>query len=334
MANEINLMDLGLIPEEEQGGSEPQNDVQTNADEQDIPETSQEEQQQDVENSDDAGVKTDDETQDEDPYEVIANILKQEGIISLPDDTKVTSDNFRDVIGGYIEEKANSAVMQLMSSLPQEVQYLVQYSLNGGDVKEVLPLLQQGKNVVPEVNESNAELVVRNYMKQKGLDDDVIDMTVKSLQDSGKLIDAAKKYNDEYKAMLEQQEKQRLAELEQQRKEQEAKIAEFVEHTVKVSEQMGLPKEQVYQFLTVPVEEVNGTPVTMLEQKMQKMYSDPDVFAKFVYWAMNDFSDDIFVKKAKAQVSKDVMKKLSNIVKTPKQGQDREDNRPLWEVFK
>jgi hypothetical protein len=64
MANEINLMDLGLIPEEEQGGSEPQNDVQTNADEQDIPETSQEEQQQDVENSDDAGVKTDDETQD------------------------------------------------------------------------------------------------------------------------------------------------------------------------------------------------------------------------------------------------------------------------------
>jgi len=64
MANEINLTDLGLVPEEEQGGVESQNDVQTNADEQDIPETSQEEQQQDVENSDDAGVKTDDETQD------------------------------------------------------------------------------------------------------------------------------------------------------------------------------------------------------------------------------------------------------------------------------
>lgn len=267
-----------------------------------------------------------------DLYKGVAHILNETGVLKLKTD-EITEDNFKEVLSTALEQERQKTLETVLSSLPSEVVALVKYSLQGGNPRDMLPLLLQEDAVVPEVNESNAKMVVQNYLKQKGLGDTEVEVIIKSLEQDNKLVDRAKQYNEDIKKNIEQQKAETIKQQEEARRQQEEQVKQFVDATIKSATEFGIDQNQVAQFITVPVSTEGNMQMTQFEVQLQKLYSDPQLFSKLVYWAMNDFKDDIFVKKAKAKVSKDVMEKLNNIGRNPVNNQHKQDNQTLLDFL-
>jgi len=197
-----------------------------------------------------------------------------------------------------------------------------------------LPLLLESGKIVNEVTDKNAKIIVENYYRERGLGDEEIAVIVKQLEEKGQLVDKAKQYNEIKKQEITKREEEQRRQLEEQQKQREEMVKKFVEDVVANADEFGIDKNKVAEYISIPVAVDGNRQVTQLEIQLQKMYNDPKIFSRLVYWAMNDFSDDIFVKKAKRQVSDDFMKKLNNVIRSPKTSQSKINDGPIWEVFK
>jgi len=94
----------------------------------------------DVKDHDDKDGQENKTIDSDDIYHGIAQLLKEEGIIDINPD-EVNGENFKDKLKGYIEQQRVEAMQQMLQALPQDVAVLVEYTLQGGDPKEMLPLL-------------------------------------------------------------------------------------------------------------------------------------------------------------------------------------------------
>jgi len=270
--------------------------------------------------------KSEEDADDITEQEAVLHYMKQKGLIDKLPDAKVTDENFADVLRQLVIDRAKD---EIFNSLDPQLQEAVMLNVQGLNAEEALKLVTEKKTFSDEVNENNAKIVTRNYLKQfKGMSDDEIELFISMLEKENKLLDFAKKYNEEAKTHIEQEEKRKLEEQKRQQEEQAKMLQQFVDNTVVTLDKMGLDKNEVLSFI---LPQRQGE-MSQLEQKLQEAWTDPEKFAKIVILAMNDFDDKFFVDTATKKVKKDLLAKMRNLSQKPNNSQNISGGGvPLWE---
>jgi len=193
-----------------------------------------------------------------------ANKLIEEGVLQPFDDDKdiadYTVDDFKELIQANIENKvsdtAKNAPVELFQTLPEEVQAVVSYALNGGtDMKTVFGQLAKAQETfdLDITKESDQEMVVRQWLNSLDVDTaEEIEDEINLLKDRGDL----EKYASKYKPKL------------------DAKQAEVIQKRLddqKAAEERKVKQSKNYQktvYETLNTTELNGIP---LNNKVQNM---------------------------------------------------------------
>jgi hypothetical protein len=193
-----------------------------------------------------------------------ANRLIEKGILQPFDDDKsisdYTVDDFEELIQANIDNQVNTtaqnAPLEVFKQLPEEVQAVVNYALNGGtDLKNVFNQLSKAQETfdLDVKNEVDQETIVRQWMHALGSDSvEEIEDEINLLKDRGDL----QKYAERYKPKL------------------DSKQAELIEKRLKdqqVAEQRKQEQVKNYQnviYNTLNTNNLNGVP---LNSKVQNM---------------------------------------------------------------
>ena len=193
-----------------------------------------------------------------------ANRLIEKGILQPFDDDKAISDytvdDFEELIQANIDNQINTtaqnAPLEVFKQLPEEVQAVVNYALNGGtDLKNVFNQLSKAQETfdLDVKNEIDQETIVRQWMHALGSDSvEEIEDEINLLKDRGDL----QKYAERYKPKL------------------DSKQAELIEKRLKdqqVAEQRKQEQVKNYQnviYNTLNTNNLNGVP---LNSKVQNM---------------------------------------------------------------
>ena len=193
-----------------------------------------------------------------------ASRLVEKGIIQPFDDDKkldqYTVDDFEELIQANIEQKlaatAENAPVELFKQLPEEVQAVVHYALNGGqDTKSVFQQLSRAQETfdLDISKEEDQEVITRQYLNLTGFGtDEEIEDEINVIKDRGDL----EKYSTRYKPKL------------------DAKQAEVIERRLAEQEQTKLRKQEAqkhYQnnvYNALNQKDLNGIP---LNNKIQTM---------------------------------------------------------------
>ena len=145
-----------------------------------------------------------------------ANRLIEKGILQPFEDDKALSDytvdDFEELIKANIDsqtsEIAQKAPVELFQQLPEEVQAVVHYALNGGqDIKSVFNQLARAQETfdLDVSKEDDQEVIARQYLNLSGFgSSDEIEDEINVLKDRGDLA----KYAERYKPKLDAQQAQ------------------------------------------------------------------------------------------------------------------------------
>lgn len=192
------------------------------------------------------------------------NRLVEKGIIQPFDDDKsvdqYTVDDFEELIQANIQQKlqqtAENAPVELFKQLPEEVQAVVHYALNGGqDTKSVFQQLSKAQETfdLDITKEEDQEIIARQYLNLTGFGTaEEIEDEINVLKDRGDL----EKYSTRYKPKL------------------DAKQAEVIERRLAEQEQAKIRKQEAqkhYQntvYNALNQKDLNGIP---LNNKIQTM---------------------------------------------------------------
>ena len=186
-----------------------------------------------------------------------ATSLIEEGILQAFDDDKPLSDytvnDFKELITANIENQvsttAQNAPVELFQTLPEEVQAVISYALNGGsDLKTVFGQLAKAQETfdLDVENSNDQEVIVRQWLNSLDVDSaEEIEDEINMLKDRGDL----EKYALRYKPKL------------------DAKQAEIIQHRLddqKKAEYRKQEQTKVYQttvFNALNTTELNGIPL-------------------------------------------------------------------------
>ena len=193
-----------------------------------------------------------------------ANRLIEKGILQPFEDDKpladYTIDDFEELIQANIDNQVNTtaqnAPLEVFKQLPEEVQAVVNYALNGGtDLKNVFNQLSKAQETfdLDVKNEVDQETIVRQWLHSIGTDSvEEVEDEINLLKDRGDL----QKYAERYKPKL------------------DAKQAELIEKRLKdqqLAEQRKQEQVKNYQniiYNTLNTNNLNGVP---LNSKVQNM---------------------------------------------------------------
>jgi len=193
-----------------------------------------------------------------------ATRLVEKGIIQPFDDDKkleqYTVDDFEELIQANIDQKlqatAESAPVELFKQLPEEVQAVVHYALNGGnDTKSVFKQLSKAQETfdLDVTKEEDQEIIARQYLNLTAFGTaEEIEDEINVIKDRGDL----EKYSTRYKPKL------------------DAKQAEVIEQRLAQQEQAKMRKQEAqkhYQnnvYNALNKKDLNGIP---LNNKIQTM---------------------------------------------------------------
>ena len=193
-----------------------------------------------------------------------ATRLVQKGVIQPFDDDKkleqYTVDDFEELIQANIDQKlqdtAESAPVELFKQLPEEVQAVVHYALNGGqDTKSVFKQLSKAQETfdLDVSKEEDQEIIARQYLNLTGFGTaEEIEDEINVIKDRGDM----EKYSTRYKPKL------------------DAKQAEVIEQRLAQQEQAKMRKQEAqkhYQnnvYTALNKQDLNGIP---LNNKIQTM---------------------------------------------------------------
>lgn len=171
-----------------------------------------------------------------------ADRIKSGKFVAITEDTEEGSkeflpktpedfDEFIDTQVNYqLEQKEKEIATKWYQSKSPAWQAVAKFSEMTDDPTEIIPFLQGVKTIdsVSNVNEDEidgAEQIVRARMEIRGDSKDIIDETIESLKTTDRLISTAKKY----KPLIVQEEKQRLAQMVQEKKVEEQRYMQLVD---------------------------------------------------------------------------------------------------------
>lgn len=178
---------------------------------------------------------------------------------------------------------------EFFESLPDELQAAAHYVMNGGtDIKgmfRALAQVEEVRSLNPE-EESDQELIVRQYMQAKGIADDTIDDDIQTWKDLGKLEQKAKQYKPKLDEMHEEMVAYQIAQQEEFREKQEQAAQAYIQNVfeaLRPGEINGLKLDRktqalLYNGLTSPdYKSRTGQNTTMLGHLLEKyQYTEPN----------------------------------------------------------
>lgn len=234
-----------------------------------------------------------------------------------------------------VEESKKKWETENVEGLSPQVQSIMEYAKAGG--KDVTPLLEAWATVesISQLNPndaSDAEELVRYDLESKGLDDDDIEEQVDLLKSSGKIFQKAANL----KPKLEQQEVQRIAEMEalqKQRAEQlqqnkiryQNNMSQAIDKTFSDKNISSVIKHSIFE----PVYESAfrpGMKVTGFQRGLEELQLDPNKNDHFAEVALlvsdRDKFFEVYGNKIKRDVTADTVKKLKFAKSTNQTAED------------
>lgn len=242
-----------------------------------------------------------------------ANRLIDKGILQPFDDGKsladYTVDDFEELIQANIEsqtsEVAQNAPVQLFQQLPEEVQAVIHYALNGGqDIKSVFNQLARAQETFDlDVNkEEDQESIARQYLNLSGFGSiEEVEEEINVLKDRGDLAKYAERYKPKLDAKQAEVIETRLKEQQatQQRKlDMEKRYHDVVYNTLNANNLNGIPlnnkvQTMLYYGLTdnTKYQDSKGNPTNalgyLLEQHQFGQKANPSLVAEAL-WLLAD----------------------------------------------
>ena len=164
-----------------------------------------------------------------------AQLLMDKGIVDyeLEEGEELDEDTALELLEEGFESGVENRISELLGGLPNELQALNKYVLNGGDMNDFLSKMNTmgastGITATLDISvEKNQELVVRQMYKDDGMDDDFIDTQLESLKDTGKLEAFAKKRFEKWKEQDNKASQQAAQQQELQAKAQREKARQY-----------------------------------------------------------------------------------------------------------
>ena len=164
-----------------------------------------------------------------------AQLLMDKGIVDfeLEEGEELDEETALELLEEGFESGVENRISELLGGLPNELQALNKYVLNGGDMNDFLSKMNTlgastGITATLDISvEKNQELVVRQMYKDDGMDDDFIDTQLESLKDTGKLEAFAKKRFEKWKEQDSKVSQQAAQQQELQAKAQREKARQY-----------------------------------------------------------------------------------------------------------
>jgi hypothetical protein len=242
-----------------------------------------------------------------------ATRLIDKGVLQPFDDGKAltdyTVDDFEELIQANIDsqtsEVAQNAPVQLFQQLPEEVQAVIHYALNGGqDIKSVFSQLARAQETfdLDITNEQDQESIARQYLNLTGFGStEEIEDEVNVLKDRGDLQKYAERYKPKLDARQAEVIEKRLKDQQsaQSRKnDMEKKYHDVVYNTLNANNLNGIPlnnkvQTMLYYGLTdaTKYQDAKGNPTNalgyLLEQHQFGEKANPSLVAEAL-WLLAD----------------------------------------------
>ena len=249
------------------------------------------------------------EADDETTFRKKIKKLVDEGVISVYEDKEdieeYTHDELVKLIKDNIEEvnkKAQEqAILSLLDTLPEEVQYVIEYALRDGkDFKKVFKLLAEYDETKDITSALDDEDVLMLYYKEtKGMDEEEIESLIESYKRKGifnsKVSQARKELTEIRKSKIQEEIKKQEVEAEERRKGFEQfknNLISSIEKSnlFKTDKTKKLKDEFVSSLLEIKYDSISGQKTNKFNHLLEKyLYVEPnyDLIAE-VYWLMSD----------------------------------------------
>lgn len=245
-----------------------------------------------------------------------ANRLIEKGILQPFEDDKplsdYTVDDFEELIQANISNQVNTtaqnAPLEVFQQLPEEVQAVVNYALNGGtDLKNVFNQLSKAQETfdLDVKNEVDQETIVRQWMNILGNDSvEEIEDEINLLKDRGDLQKYAERYKPKLDAKQAEVIEKRLKDqqaLEQRKQEQVKNYQNVIYNTLNTNNLNGVPLNSKVQNMlyyglvdSSKYQNVEGKPTNalgyLLEQHQFGRNANPALVAEAL-WLLADPDD-------------------------------------------
>lgn len=219
----------------------------------------------------DSAVSTDNNEEDEvSPFKVFAKQMYEKGTIDF-DDTDEDFDDSETGIDKLVNKTVENRINKFVESLDEDYRKLLEFTQNGGRVKDFLDIYYGDKSwdsLDIEDNEDNQKLVVKESLKLSGESDEDIEDMITEWNDNGTLGKRAKsakaklvKYQETEQERIIREQEEKAAQLKAQR---EASFKAMKEDLMKKDSIMGFKltpklKEQLWEFATVPDKKTGKT---------------------------------------------------------------------------
>jgi len=174
----------------------------------------------------------------DDLREIVKELVDKGKLIPFEGDKDImdySKEELKELLEANIEEIKNSTsqtvLERFIDSLPEELQALIEYHIEGGkDIYEILKLIGKDAEVfqLDPTDEKDAERIVAYYLKNKlGLSDDEIEEEIELYKKAGKLTSKAEKFYDETKRMQREELDKKIKEQEEKKRLIEEKLESF-----------------------------------------------------------------------------------------------------------
>lgn len=282
-----------------------------------------------------------------DAYKEMVAGLKLQGFI------KEDSDNLDDVLEQLeesvltnIEQGVDNVFKTLHQSLGEEGTQLLKHLKSGGTFSDFMKVYTSTNLESFDVNtETGQEQFLRYYYsKIEGESPEDVEDRIDYLQSSDKLSSVASRY---YGKLQEKRKEEREAlitrqtQLDAERKELErtrkTELRKKILGVQEVSDFKFSPteKREIFDFLTNPVEQVNGRYVPKFVAEINRyQQEEPDKLALIVKLMRNGFDFSQIKTKEKTRVARTLKKGLQAETESkPKQNQHPDDDAAVWEKY-
>ena len=268
-----------------------------------------------------------------------AQLLMDKGIVDyeLEEGEELDEETALELLEEGFESGVENRISELLGGLPNELQALNKYVLNGGDMNDFLSKMNTlgastGITATLDISvEKNQELVVRQMYKDDGMDDDFIDTQLESLKDTGKLEAFAKKRFEKWKEQDSKVSQQAAQQQELQAKAQREKARQYYSSlkTAVNGEFEGIKlsakdKNEIPGFMTDRnIKLSNGAVVTPFNQNLMEVLQNETASIQLAKLLRDRKKDGTFdfsqlEKVAATKVTKEVKDNIRRNKETPR----------------
>lgn len=274
--------------------------------------------------------------------------FKSKGLVDFEEDEEISDENSEELLEEKIDQLKENAVKEAIQDLPDEVKNLIRYTSKGGNAREYLQsLLDVASSRINKDSDISdvkvQEIAVAEDLKMQGYDDEYIETHIKSLKDTGKLQAISEKVYNKIVKEQEEDERERLKEIEEDNRAKKENSKKFKEDIKKFlndnSEVSGYKlsssdKRDFPEYISSPkVQLQNGKKITEFQSDLFKAMADKNKLVLLSKILKSDFDFGFVEKKAVSKDNKEKRKNIRNEVSRKGSNTKTKSKRPIWELI-